>query len=74
MNVVELEVILVTDQPQEAEIFRAWAGENGLDVDALRNSGCGCCVNIYDFSTSPAAARILDEQLRAVGGGVNFKS
>jgi len=45
-----------------------------LDIDALSNSGCGCCVDIYEFSTSPAAARRLDERLRAVGSGVNFKT
>ncbi|WP_161880648.1 hypothetical protein [Deinococcus alpinitundrae] len=74
MSGVELEVILNADQPQEAEIFRAWAGENGLDVDVLSNAGCGCCVDIYSLFATPQAARVLDSRLRAVGSGVNFKA
>ena len=71
---VELQVILIADQPQELEIFLNWADQVALDIDALSNSGCGCCVDIYEFSTSLAAARRLDERLRAVGSGVNFKT
>ena len=65
---VQLEVILEVDHPEQEAAFVAWAAQQRLDVDALDNSGCGCCVDIFSLKVSAQAARQLDEMLRPVGG------
>ena len=67
---IQLEVILEVDRPQQAAAFWAWAEQSGLNAEALDNTGCGCCVDIYRLVTTPEAAHRLNERLRQVGSGV----
>jgi len=51
-ELVSEEVILTTDEGEQA-VFAAWAARvGGIDVDGLANSGCGCCVDIYTVRAS----------------------
>jgi len=50
-ELVAEEVILTMDD-QEQAVFAAWAERVGIDTDALINSGCGCCVDIYTVRAS----------------------
>ncbi|MEF2278113.1 hypothetical protein V3W47_07355 [Deinococcus sp. YIM 134068] len=64
---VRLQVILEVDSSAQRNAFETWAEQAGVDVEALENEGCGCCVDIYTFCTSPASAAELEVQLNAVG-------
>ncbi|MBZ9749528.1 hypothetical protein K7W42_01495 [Deinococcus sp. HMF7604] len=69
---VRVEIILDTNQPEQSHAFKAWAEAAGLDLEALNNEGCGCCVDIYTFETTPELALALDTALRAVGTAAGF--
>lgn len=69
---VQLRVVLDVDEPAHYRAFMAWAELAGVDVEALENEGCGCCVDIYTFCSSPASATALETSLRAVGAGVEY--
>ncbi|GMA17552.1 hypothetical protein GCM10025871_38830 [Deinococcus metallilatus] len=71
-SAVRLRVILEVDEPSQRRAFVTWAESSGVDVAALENEGCGCCVDIYTFSSAPASALALEDQLRAVGAGVEY--
>lgn len=63
-------MILRVDCPEEGQVFEQWARQTGLDVDALGNQGCGCCVDIYTLTVPTRAAAELDRLLGEVDNGV----
>lgn len=70
-STVQLRAILEVDELVQHRVFVAWAEQAGVDLKALENEGCGCCVDIYTLSVSPAAAKELEAPLGAVGSGVD---
>ncbi|WP_198170401.1 hypothetical protein [Deinococcus arboris] len=59
--------LLDADQPEQGHDFEAWAEAAGLDLEALSNEGCGCCVDIYTLETTSELALALDTALRGMG-------
>lgn len=74
MSPVQVEVILEVDKPEQGRAFEEWCRAVGLDLDALQNEGCGCCVDIYTFSASRAAVSDLEARLRERGTGITYLS
>ena len=64
-GLISEKIILLGDKG-EPEIFEAWAERTGLDMDALINTGCGCCVDIYTVQATPEQLVDLRAQLAAV--------
>jgi len=71
-STVKLRIVLDVAESAQHRTFLDWAERVGVDVEALENEGCGCCVDIYTFSSSPVAATALETDLRAVGAGVEY--
>jgi hypothetical protein len=63
-----LTVCISVDQPDEEPAFASWLRANGAHVRRLStNTGCGCCVLLYDLEVAEGAAP-LPGALRAESG------
>jgi hypothetical protein len=69
--VTRVQVILNVNIPQEQPAFDAWYERWRHRVGRLKNTGCGCCVNIYEFDASQKMVIELEEALKSVGTAPN---
>ena len=58
-------VCLSIDQPENLRLFFDWLSRNSTYVSRIsENTGCGCCVLLYNLEVSPEAQPI-DETITA---------
>jgi len=59
--IVRLSVCLSADRPEERSAFCAWLSQNKTHVSRIsENTGCGCCVLLYDLEVADEAAPIAN--------------
>jgi hypothetical protein len=57
--VSRLTVCISVDAPDEEPAFASWLRANGAHVRRLStNTGCGCCVLLYDLEVGEGAAAL----------------
>jgi hypothetical protein len=62
---VKVTVLACADEPGEREALEAWIKKWEEQIPCeIENSGCGCCVDIYDLIVPEAAIQDLPEHLR----------
>lgn len=66
-----VQVILNVSNPEEQPTFDAWYERWRHRVGRLQNTGCGCCVNIYEFDASQTMLTELEQALESVGTAPN---
>jgi len=62
----KISICVDVEDLEEVKLAETWINENKKDFSHLTQSGCGCCVLIWDIETKDKIVSTLPEELSGV--------